>query len=96
MKKVVYLYTSVFLSGLLILLLFIADMSSQAFLLSFQIFSNLYGVCNKIYSDNVKTFVQNGKALENAPTANEFMGYLEQNGIKHIKIPVYSTGRWAA
>lgn len=65
-------------------------MSSRAFFLSFQPFFNLYRVCDKIYSDNAKTFVQSGKALENALIADEVRGHLKRNGIKLIKLPVYS------
>ena len=41
------------------------DMSTKSFLLSFKHFSQIFGNCRYLYSDNAKYFVQAWDALEN-------------------------------
>lgn len=68
----------------------IPDMSSQSFLLSFQRFSNLYGIPTHLYSDNAKSFILGGDLLAQSLASDIFSEHMRKNNIKHVKIPVYS------
>ena len=68
----------------------VPDMSTKSFLLSFKRFTNLYGVCDVFYSDNARSFIQGGEALENSFVSDEFSEHLRVNNIRHIRIPLFS------
>lgn len=68
----------------------IPDMSTGQFLLSYQRFSNLYGIPSALYSDNAKSFTQAGKILGESLNSDEFSEHLRLNGTSHIQIPLYS------
>ena len=68
----------------------VPDMSTQSFLMSYQRFSNLYGIPSFLYSDNAKSFTAAGKILETSLTSSLFKEHLAANNTKHIPIPVYS------
>lgn len=74
----------------------VPDMSAKAFLMAFQRFSNLYGVCEVIYSDNAKTFLIGGKAIEESLNSNEFEEHMRCNNIIHKTLPLYSPWMGAA
>ena len=67
------------------------DMSTKSFILSFQRFSNLFGVCDTIYSDNAKYFSQGAKIFEQFLVSDEFKEELRASDIKHVRIPVYAS-----
>ena len=66
------------------------DMSTKSFLLSFKRFSQIYGNCRYLYSDNARSFVQAGDALENSLLSDEGQEFLRQNDMKHRTIPLYA------
>src|SRR5262249_14137376 len=66
------------------------DMSTLSFLMSFQRFSNIYGIPNSLYSDNAKSFVAAGDLLGQAMESEMFKEHLNKLNIRHCKIPVYS------
>ena len=66
------------------------DMSAQSFLLSFQRFSNIHGICSHLYSDNAKSFTLGGKILEKSLASDLFQEHMRVNNIRHIQIPLYS------
>jgi len=47
-------------------------------------------LCDVVYSDNAKSFVQGGELLQNALKSEEGKEFFQANQIKHIKIPLYS------
>ena len=68
----------------------VPDMSASTFLLSFQRFSNLYGICSSLYSDNARSFKKGGDVLHDSLTSSLFTEHLRKNNIKHIPIPLYA------
>jgi len=67
------------------------DMSAESFLLSFQRFTNVYGIPSSLYSDNARTFKQGGDILLESLSSNMFSEHMRMNNIKHYKIPLYSS-----
>ena len=57
----------------------VPDMSAESFLLSYQRFSNLYGIPSFLYSDNAKGFTTAGKILESSLTSSLFQDHLSAN-----------------
>ena len=72
------------------------DMSTKSVLQSFKRFTNSYGVCEFLYSDNARSFKQAGDVLEDALIADEFKNFMLFNQIKHVRIPLYSPWMGAA
>ena len=67
------------------------DMSTKSFILSFQRFSNIYGICDTIYSDNAKYFSFGAKAFGEMLVSDEFKEHLRSSNIKHARIPIYAS-----
>ena len=72
------------------------DMSSKSFLQSFQRFSNTFGTCDFLYSDNARSFIQGGAAIEKSLASDEFQEFLRENRIQHRRIPLYAPWMGAA
>jgi len=68
----------------------VPDMSSVSFLLAFVRFCNIFGMPEKLYSDNANTFLQSANILSSSSTDSVFSRYLTENNIKHLTIPLYS------
>lgn len=67
------------------------DMSTKSFILAFQRFSNLYGICDTIYSDNARYFTLGAKAFEKFLVSDEFLEHLRASNIKHVRIPIFAS-----
>ena len=87
-KMYIILYTCLTLRAVFLDL--VPDMSTLTFLMSFQRFSNIYGVPLKLYSDNAKSFISGGDALYKSLTSDLFTDHLRKNNIQHCRIPIYS------
>ena len=68
----------------------VPDMSTQAFILAFIRFTNIYGIPSHIYSDNAKSFIAGCNLLDEVFTTHEFKENFDTYHIKHIKIPLYA------
>ena len=66
------------------------DMSTKSFIQSFKRFTNRFGVCDFVYSDNARSFVQGGDLLEHSLVSEEFQQFMTESRIKHRRIPLYS------
>ena len=66
------------------------DMSTRSFLLSFERFTNIYGIPDYVYSDNAKSFTVGGKIISESFSSNMFTEHMRKNNIKHVQIPLYS------
>lgn len=87
-KFYILIYTCLNVRGIYLDL--IPDMSAKVFIQSFQRFSNRFGLCDYLYSDNARSFVQAGDLLENIFVSDEGKEFFRLNQIKHIRIPLYS------
>ena len=74
----------------------VPSLSVQHFLLAFIKFVNAHCHPSVIYTDNASNFVSAGKMLGSTKFDNPFTEYLEQNNVKHHKIPAYSAWVGAA
>ena len=88
-KMYIIIYTCLNVRAIHIELL--PDMTTKSFILSFKRFSNLYGICDTIYSDNAKYFSQGAKAFQEFLLSDEFSDHLRSSNIKHVKIPIFAS-----
>ena len=72
----------------------VLDMSMQSFVLAFLRFVNLYGIPSFLHSDNARSFVSGGLALDQALVCDDYKAHFQNYDIKHIRIPLYSA--WAS
>ena len=68
----------------------ICDMTARSILLSFLRFTNIYGICGYLYSDNGRYFTLAGNVLAKSYASSEFSEHLRKNNIKHFKIPIFA------
>ena len=70
----------------------IPDQSTYSFVQALIRFSNIFGVPDRVYSDNAKSFCAalGSNIIEHHLESTEFKNKFQVNQIKHIKIPLYS------
>ena len=91
-SKKMYILLFTCLSVRLIHIELLQDMSTYAFIQALIRFSNLYGIPERVYSDNCRSFCAalNSNIVEHHLNSSEFSNKFQADQIKHIKIPYYS------
>ena len=66
------------------------SLTCKDFLLAFTRFSNAQGMPEKIFSDNMSTFIQALGILSKSHVTSDYENFLRQNNVEHVTIPLYS------